>query len=146
MVLLITGSCYLIAFTTPRLNASIRTIQLPSHHHLDWPPGPRCNFRLRRVRKTPHAKYPPVAFLLSEILHLDKSHDVSTAGGVLPNAFAGGGTSSSAQPPFCRDCRRINALHLVAPADLVNACHADHGGLPRRGNARVSPAHGFQLP
>src|SRR5258707_1796856 len=126
MVLLITGSCYLIAFTTPRLNASIRTIQLPSHHHLDWPPSPRCNLRLRRVRKTLHAKYPPVAFLLSEILHLDKSHDVSAAGGVLPNAFAAGGTSSRAHPACCRDCRRIDPVHRGAPADFGKPGYAVH--------------------
>src|SRR6267378_5465535 len=114
---LLSDRCHLIAFTTPRLNASIRTIQLPPHHHLDWPPGPRCNFRLRGVRKTPHAKYPPVAFLLSEILHFDKSHDVSAAGGVLQDAFAGGGKSSRAQPALCRDCHRIDAVHWLAPAD-----------------------------
>src|SRR3981189_629802 len=98
--ILLSVDCHLIPFTAPSHNASIRTIQLPPHHHLDWPPGPRSNFRVRRVRQTPHAKYPPVAFLLSEILHFDKSHDVSAAGGVLPNAFAGGGTSSRAQPAF----------------------------------------------
>src|SRR5208283_6163940 len=32
-------------------NDAIRTVQLPPHHHLDWPPRPCRHLHLRRLRQ-----------------------------------------------------------------------------------------------